>query len=204
MIEQIGRHRVQHGNIMYGIKGLIPEGSVDFIYSDPPWGTGNLKYWQTQNIKNNGGERFDTELPDFLDNLFTLIKDYSKPSTIVFIEYGLRWVDIIEQYAAKIDLQIHAISTPVYGSPRRPLKLFTMAYRPLNLPKGYQESIDNTTGFTTLLAATKPFEMKGKSILDPCCGLGYTAKLAVYNQAIFYGNELNESRLENTKKILRR
>lgn len=203
MIEQIGPHRVQHGNIMAGIKGLIPDnGTVDFIYSDPPWGDGNLKYWQTMNIKTNGGDRQDTDLESFLANLFTIIKQASKPTTIVFIEYGERWVKIIEQHSAKIGLQVQALSTPVYGSPKRPLKLFTLAYEPLVLHTSYEESINGTTGFETLLAAAAPFPMTGKSILDPCCGMGYTAKLAVLNQAIFYGNELNKNRLEKTKKIL--
>ncbi len=202
MIEQIGRHRVKHGNIMAGIDGLIPGGTVDFIYSDPPWGNGNLKYWQTLNVKNNVAERLDTDLTLFMEQLFSIIHQASKPSTLVFIEYGVKWVSVIEAFSQKIGLNICAVSNPVYGHPQRPLKLFTLAYQPLELPSHYQASIDNTSGFETLLKATAPFEMSGKSFLDPCCGLGYTAKLAVRNNAVFYGNELNASRLEHTKKIL--
>lgn len=202
MIEQIGRHRVRHGNLMAGIKGLIPNGKVDFVYSDPPWGDGNLKYWQTMNVKMNGAERQDTGLAQFLDQLFNVIKEVSKPTTVVFIEYGQQWVDRIEQQADRIGLQIQAVSTPVYGSPPRPLKLLTMAYEPLNLSMDYQTSIDGTTGFNTLLSATAPFSLAGKAILDPCCGLGYTARLAVKSGATFYGNELNRTRLEKTIKIL--
>jgi DNA modification methylase len=204
MIEEIGRHRVRHGNLMEGIKGLIPGGKVDFIYSDPPWGDANLKYWQTMNAKMNGAERQDTGLTQFLEQLFNVIQSVSKPTTVVFIEYGQQWVDRIEQQADRIGLQIQAISTPVYGSPPRPLKLLTMAYEPLNLPADYQTSIDESTGFNTLSAATAPFSLAGKAILDPCCGLGYTARLAVQTGATFYGNELNRARLEKTKAILRK
>ena len=44
MIQQIGKHRVMHSDIMYSDFGkLMRSETVRFIYSDPPWGTGNFK-----------------------------------------------------------------------------------------------------------------------------------------------------------------
>jgi 16S rRNA G966 N2-methylase RsmD len=53
MITDIGIHRVQHGDIMNGLDELMEGDKADFIYSDPPWGQGNLTYWQTMNKKND-------------------------------------------------------------------------------------------------------------------------------------------------------
>jgi predicted methyltransferase len=39
---------------------------------------------------------------------------------------------------------------------------------------------------------------KGDKILDPCCGMGYTAQIAIDNGMYFYGNELNAKRLQKT------
>ena len=47
------RHKITQGNIMSqnvdaNISKHFPNG-LDFCYTDPPWGTGNLNYWKTMN-----------------------------------------------------------------------------------------------------------------------------------------------------------
>jgi len=41
-------------------------------------------------------------------------------------------------------------------------------------------------------------------VLDPMCGMGYTAQATVDRGICFYGNELNEKRLGKTVKRLER
>ena len=50
----------------------------------------------------------------------------------------------------------------------------------------------------TLRAAITPFTTAGQTVLDPCCGMGYTAKFALENNLIFRGNEINGKRLQCT------
>ena len=57
MIYNIKNHKVQNADIMQGIDNLMLNEKADFIYSDPPWGQGNLKYWQTMNVKMNNAKR---------------------------------------------------------------------------------------------------------------------------------------------------
>ncbi len=203
MIFEHGKHRTRHGNVMHPMDDLLNK-PVDFIYSDPPWGQGNLSYWQTMNVKMTGAQRQDVDLDSFLNRIFQVVKQYSHKNTVLFLEYGVRWRDYIGQKAGAIGLSAQAVATPVYGSPERPLNLFVLSYQPLNLPQGYVESIDGTKGFNTLLAVIAPFETQGKTILDPCCGMGYTARLALTKGMTFYGNELNLARLKKTHAILQK
>ena len=66
MITNVKNHKVKNGNIMSGIEDLMLDNKADFIYSDPPWGQGNLRYWQTMNFKMNDVPREDVEYSNFL------------------------------------------------------------------------------------------------------------------------------------------
>ena len=70
MITQIGKHRIQHGDIMDGIDNLMETKQADFIYTDPPWGKGTLKYFKTLNKKQTGLESEDWSWSEFLEKLF--------------------------------------------------------------------------------------------------------------------------------------
>ena len=86
---RIGNHMVQHGNVMNSIAPLMADGNAEIFYSDPPWGSGNLKYWQTINSRMTGAEKIDIEFNAFLERIFTLAYKYS--NNLVFIEYGTKW-----------------------------------------------------------------------------------------------------------------
>lgn len=77
---------------MDSLDDLMGSNLVDFVYSDPPWGEGNLKYWQTMNLKMNPGTlRRDVSLSSFLDRIFDVYLRYTKENALIFIEYGQRW-----------------------------------------------------------------------------------------------------------------
>ena len=206
MINTIGPHRVRHGDLMQDLEGLI-DCPVDMVYSDPPWGEGNLKYWGTMNYKMTGQVVHPADLSPFLERYFCVTTDALKPDGIMFLEYGLRWRPLILDFAKRFGLIVHGIAQPFYGSPKRPLDLFIMRKVPHVLQEsishGYVASIKGTSGYATLHAAAAPYCRPGMVVLDPCCGLGYTARLAINYQMKFIGNELNSARLEKTILKLR-
>ena len=88
------------------------------------------------------------------------------------------------------------------GSKFLPLHLHILSKDKLTLPVGYIDLVKGTTGMGTLRAAVTPFAKEGFKILDPCCGKGYTAQIALETGMVFRGNEINEKRLAETIKRL--
>lgn len=187
-----------------GMSALFQNMRADYFYSDPPWGEGNLKYWQTMNHKMTGAQVMPVNLEAFLSQIFKLAKQHCKG--LVWIEYGVRWDTKIREYGEKSNLELLGVANIRYSSQNLPLHLYIFRAPGCNveLPKGYLESLEGLKGYPTLQAAIKPFAKPGQTIIDPCCGMGYTAKLAVETGMTFYGNELNAARLEKTiQKLLK-
>ena len=204
MIYEIGRHKVRHGDVMEGLDSLMGDAKADILYSDPPWGEGNLKYWQTMNVKQNpGAERTEVNLLAFLNNIFDIASKYCKE--ICLIEYGVRWDDLVKEYGEKHGFIHNGFATSRYktGNGPLPLHLHVFSRVPLNLPESYFKSIEWTYDMNTLRAAITPFIKPNYTILDPCCGMGFTAQFAIDNGLTFYGNELSNHRIQKTLKRLR-
>lgn len=202
MIMQIGKHRVRNGDIYDNLDELYAGQKIDVFYSDPPWG--NLEYWQTLNKKMNGVERKPTDIATFVNRVFDVAIKYTRDDSPIFIEYGWKWnkqlIDIAESKGLKLECTIEML----YASPKRPMALNIFSkHGNLNLSDEYKQSVYHTHGYKSLLTALKPFE-NAKTITDPCCGLGYTARYAVEHEMAFYGNELNAKRLEKTIEKLRK
>lgn len=203
MIHNINKHRVRNGDVMTGIDELMKSDKADIFYSDPPWGQGNLSYWQTINVRQNtGAQKSEVNHGLFIKNIFALAKEYAK--NIVFIEYGQRWRDEIIALAQSYGLTSVGVIELLYASGSNKLKcdLHIFAKTPFDIQQEYIDSVYHTTGYKTLVAAVKPFVIPDGIILDPCCGMGYSAQAAVDNGMRFRGNELNKSRLEKTIKRL--
>ena len=203
MITQIGPHKVQHGNVMHGIAKLMGTDQADIFYSDPPWGQGNLNYWQTINVRHNtDAQAVVIEYQHFINQIFNLAAMYAKG--IVFIEYGRKWKDDIIRVGQEHGLIHLAVTEPIYrsGSEMLPLHLHIFAKQAMTLPQAYLKSIDGTHGMDTLIRATAPFIKPGGIVLDPCCGMGYSARLAHKLGMTFRGNELNKTRLQKTINFL--
>jgi len=205
-IRTFGPHRVRHGNVMDedGIASLMQGDTADIFYSDPPWGQGNLKYWSTMNKKMTGQEMEQPPLDDFLDRIFDLALDYT--GSYLCIEYGCRWMDAIQQRAVTRGFKPLAVVDIQYrsGSKMLPLHLHVFSLNALPLPPGYVQSVHGTSGFDCISKAISPLadavriSNPDPIILDPCCGMGYTAKCALDMGMSFRGNELNEKRLGKT------
>lgn len=205
MILSIGKHRVRHGDVMDGIDQLMNGEKADIFYSDPPWGQGNMKYWHTMNRKMNGVEsELKGDLSDFLEQIFSIANKYAKGP--IFIEYGCQWEENIRVMGNKYGFSHLGIADLRYksGSKLLPLHLHVFSKGPLQLPQGYLKSLSGTFGFETLKRAVTPFAVKDGIVLDPCCGMGYSARAAIENGMSFRGNELNRKRLQKTIEKLQK
>lgn len=202
MIYKIGQHRVTNASIEDVILDEMLRGvKIDILYSDPPWGDGNMKYWVTMNQKMTGKIYPQLTFQSLLDRIFNIVENHV--SGYVCLETGLRW----EQKLID-EMKKHGMYH---------IKSFRLKY------KSGSKMIDNVmvvcgtaeqyefpfTGYNELynyygkdLVTLVISKLPGKIVMDPCCGMGYTAYAAVNNGKVFYGNEFNSKRLSKTIAIL--
>jgi len=203
MITNIGKHKIQHGDIMHGIDNLMGNDKADFIYSDPPWGQGNLSYWQTINKKMTGQERNQIEYNKFINYFFNIMSKYAKDRVV--IEYGERWHNDIVLLSKKYGFIHNGSCKSLYksGSKLLPLDIHFLSKNSFDLTNEIKKDCYDLRGFSLV---DKIFEhlcpSDAEIILDAMCGMGYTAQATVNRNMAFRGNELNAKRLEKTKARL--
>jgi len=205
MIKVIGDHRVKCGSVMAGIDDLMGGAKADVIYSDPPWGQGNVKYWQTMNHKQTGAATEEIKFAEFLNQVFDIIAKYAAGPAL--IEYGQRWREEIEAQAKRIGFKILLRCESWYhgGGKLYPLDFYVMSRGiEMKIPEGYAADLGKLKGGAFSVQAIEPFAVPGGIVLDPMCGMGYTASAAMKHGMRFYGNELNANRLAKTIRRLER
>ena len=197
---QIGKHRVRHGNVMDGLGELMGSETADFIYSDPPWGQGNLTYWQTMNKKMTGAEPVSINYEEFLLFLFLQIKKYAKDKVV--IEYGCKWNDDVKRRAEEVGLVHHGSTVCYYraGSKMLPCDIhFISTGSPIVLADDFKDQCTKLQDLKLVKSIFDYLEIPDQGIcLDPMCGMGFTAQAAKDRGLAFRGNELNRKRLQKT------
>ncbi|MFY8163223.1 MAG: hypothetical protein ACOVKC_03195 [Brevundimonas sp.] len=199
MISSYGPHRVRHGDVNDGIDDLMGADKADILYSDPPWGEGNIKYWATMNRKMTGEINLPADLDTFLTSIFGIAEKYCQ--RYLLIEYGVRWRHMIQERGRNAGFTARGIVPIIYSSENLPLDLHIFTKGSQELPQGYAEAIAGTKGYLTNQNAIGPLAAivgAGGIILDPCCGMGYTAQAGIDYGLSFRGNELNRARLAKT------
>lgn len=192
----VGEHVVKCGDVMDGLDDLMGYDKADIFYSDPPWGEGNLRYWQTMNHKQTGETPREVNFEKFLATIVSQAKRFTQG--FVCIEYGVRWADQLKDTAAAYGLH-HCDTVAVRyrsGSKILPLHLHVFhveRYQPVDL-----SDVAGSIGYETVIKTMKKFQKAGGIVLDPCCGKGYSAKAALELGMKFRGNELNSKRLAET------
>lgn len=169
----------------------LPFGVVDCIYSDPPWGNGNLKFWRTH----NGQAGHPVDWNQFLVRFFGICAKHC-PNGPWFVETGTRFVD---DCLAASPLPAANVVPCRYraGSKWLPNVLLSFGSE-LSSPWIAEESRYGQNLIRWALSRIP----SGSRVLDPCCGLGGTAKACAALGLEFYGNELNPKRLERTLAVL--
>lgn len=200
-MKRYGPHAVTNRSIDHPeVDDLAALTPVSILYSDPPWGDGNLRYWATMNEKMTGQRVAPLTYDALLTRLFGLVDAHV--DGYVLLETGIRWE---AQLADSLAERYHHVRTFRLryrsGSKVLPSSLVvagtTAAHR-------YAGDPTDRIGYDAVLAALQPIARAGATILDPCCGLGYTARAAIDLNLVFRGNELNAKRLRETEAKLER
>lgn len=196
---EIGQHRLRAGDITTGVvPALLGDERADVVYSDPPWGPGNLQYWATQHDR---GSVPRAAWPGFLAAFCGAVARHRHPDAPVFVEMGLRWVDELDAAMLAVGLGRQNRWVILYGPRRRPYPNTVTLYGPhaveLQLPHPpHGEPVTRAI----LAAVVRP----GTVVLDPCTGFGMTARCTHALGGRFRGTELNAARLDRTAAWLRK
>jgi len=183
---QVGELTIERA--LFALGGEQPS----IIYSDPPWGPGNLLYWRTHNA--------ETERPcwsDFLRRFCAVASSVIAPSGHIFVEMGLRWVDDLAEEMARVGLAERHRWTCYYGAQKLPNALWYSGPGSTTNPEGL-------SGVTMTRRALEGVSTPGALVFDPCCGKGMTARCAVRLGMRFAGIELNPKRAAVTQSWLNR
>jgi hypothetical protein len=171
----------------------LPAMEVDCVYSDPPWGQANLKYWRTK----NGEPQAKVDWGAFLDRFFVLLSRHC-PSGPWWVETGVRFVDDVIGASPRMCETVVECRYRA-GSKWLPNRLLLFGG---NCSLRYlSKDLRHGLGLVKWALSVLP---PGASVLDPCCGCGMTARACVDLGLHFYGNELNRKRLDRTADILRK
>jgi hypothetical protein len=155
------------------------------LYSDPPWGLGNLKYWRTI----NGQKGVNVEWIAFLERIKFLYERHVEGP--LFLETGVRFQADLEGVFGKAA----AVYTVIYGNTKLPNLVMCWGDVPRTSPEG-------THGLATPYTVLSTLSKTPNSIFDCCVGLGIVAKTCKKLRATCYANELNPKRMAVTMKIL--
>jgi len=179
-------HRISTRDIMIDdLDDLFKGEKADCLFSDPPWGLGNLKYWRTMNEQKG----HNVDWFRFLERIkFLYERHVCGP---LFIETGIRF----ENDLVKVFGEPSARYEKVYGSKKLPNILLCWGAVPGKSPAGMN-------CFDTPIAVLSSLPNIPKSVFDCCVGTGATAKACKKIGAVCYANELNPKRAAKTMKIL--
>jgi hypothetical protein len=184
------QHRFLKGDITQGaVDALMGDERADVIYSDPAWGPGNQQYWHTMNDR---GSVPRTSWGEFLAAFCRACAKFRKPNTPIFVEMGTRWADELDGAMSLIGLPRQRRWVVTYGPKRKPLPVTLNLYGAHDIGIVMPEPPHGEPVTRAVLSAVvKP----GMVVLDPCTGLGMTARITHQLGGVFRGTELNEARL---------
>lgn len=197
MIKQIGVHRVSDACITSNqVDELMAGMRARVLYSDPPWGDGNLKYWATINERMTGRRFSPLTYSQLLSRLKDLIQRYVTGH--VFIETGKRFVDRALADFKPVINRAHAYKIK-YRSGSRFIENY-LIHGWTNDSGAAPFDFDPTgmAGYSVVERCIHEVSLPQEIVFDPCCGMGYSARAAVNAGMRFFGNEFNTARLEKT------
>ena len=195
--KEIVKHVVSNEDIQnVNFNKLLKGEKAHILYTDPPWGDGNMKYWCTLNKRHTGKEIE----PMSYERLVNIIKGIIKNHVdgYVFLETGNKWLDKTlsdvkevlyneKVYLLRYKSGSNLLTNPVIVGTTRP---------DLFLPN--LDEIEGAIDEVSLKIAIPLLAKKGAILLDPTCGMGNSARSAIQNNMRFVGNEFNSKRLEKT------
>ena len=175
-----------------GLGDVMGTERADVVYSAPPWGPGNLAYWRTVNKDSHR-----PSWPLFLERFCAEVARYSTGP--VFVEMGLRWETELVAAMERAGLPFVQRWECLYGNPKRPNALCLFRSAPLDPHGATGKGGPDLVRWALGAVGVGP----GQIVLDPCTGLGTTARVAVERGAVFRGAELNPERAARAMQWLK-
>jgi hypothetical protein len=183
------------GELSLGLAQRALDGrQADIIYSDPPWGPGNLMYWRTMN-----GEKERPDWDRFLDTFCSVAQASLAPGGHLFVEMGLRWVDELASAMLTVGLPEQSRWRVLYGPAKSPLQNVLWYSGP-----GAPCDPTGMRGEPMTKHVMESVASPGALVFDPCCGKGMTARCSIRLGMRFAGCELNPQRAAVTSAWLER
>lgn len=196
----IGPHRLLCGDLTATgtVADLMAGELADVVYVDPPWGPGLLQMFATKHVP---GSAPRLPWPRFLGMLAAVLSAHAKPEAPIFVEMGQSWVYDLDAAMASHGFVLRRRLPTTYGSGKDPrpatVSLYGACQATITMP-------DPPHGEAVTRAILGAVVRPGMVVLDPCTGLGMTARITHNLGGSFRGLELVPARLEKTAAWLRR
>jgi len=200
---EIGKHTVSNEDVQnVDFNKLLKGSKAHILYTDPPWGDGNMKYWCTLNKRHTGQENEAMSYKSLIKIIKNMIKNHV--DGYVFLETGNKWLDetlndvkdvIYNErvYNLRYKSGSKLLTNPVIVGTTNP-----------NLVLPNLDALEGAIDEDSLKVAIPLLAKEGAILLDPTCGMGNSARSAIQNKMRFVGNEFNSKRLEKTINSLKR
>lgn len=191
---QAGPHRFLCGDheagAMKALVDVVPL-PVSLVYTDPPWGRGNAKYWRTYAAK-HGVTYVDPDWSGMMDRLAWAIACFRPDVTCV--EMGQGWSEEVARRLAGLPVSVH-VATYQSGVKHLPNYLIVATQSPAHALHGPMPTLHGA-------ALTRwVFDLAGEPggvVVDPFVGRGMTVRFADAAGMACYGVELCPHRLMST------
>lgn len=199
MIYKLGEHKIKVGDILKGIDDLMDNQKAYIIYTDPPWSAGNLKWWETNNLKDTGIVVKNDYLK-LLYKFFEIANKFGKEWLI--IEYSFK-NNLLLENLNKLNFNFLGIKKCLYkgGGKYLPFKIHIFSKSHKSLPDFFNKISENDKDYEVVKKVVYPIAKKGEILLDPFSGLGNSFRVALETDMIYRGNELNKKRVLKSLKI---
>lgn len=200
----ISHHRLLCGDLtdVAALRALMGEERADVIYTDPPWGPRMVRFFGAMTSKAyvTPGDESCPEWTSFLDAFALVCATYRTPTAPVFVEMGLRWTNDLDAAMARAGLPLLQRWRTTYGSAKKPTEASLGLYgaEPPNAVEMPSPPHGEAMTKAVLSAVVRP----GVVVLDPCTGLGMTARVTHRLGGTFRGLELVPMRLASTEAWL--
>ena len=206
MSYRIGTHEVLHASIESAeVDRLLLSASekVRVLYTDPPWGDGNIKYWATLNRKATGNQFRLISYQQLLDRILQLTKTHVEGHLMFTV--GKKWVNMAKTAVEDAGMRNIRVFDCLYKSGSKDMPML-IVYGATSSKYQYDRSKfypTDETGIELHRGMVSAVAERGKTLFDPCCGMGLLARASLSNGMKFKGSDFNSARLRKTIEFLR-
>lgn len=192
----IMNYNISSPEIELQIQENFPSG-IDVLFTDPPWGEGNLKYWKTINARNTGVVIEQIGQDDMEERIVRIILSHIR--SYGFVIYGV-WqscsmTERLSRLPTIVDIQV---IPKMYRSGSKWLPNVIIIST-----KNGAEVLDwgrlrDTKGIETAEMVAEITRKTCQTMIDPFCGIGNYLKAFKSVGFTVVGNEVNRSRLNRS------